>query len=74
MVIVYYVNNFKKQPKDKNMLTKEAIKYYGTVKLLADAIGTWPHAVYKWGERPPMARQYQIEVLTKGALKADESK
>ncbi len=54
------------------MTTKEAINYFGTIKALASAIGIWPHAVYKWGDRPPLPRQYQIEVITKGALKADD--
>jgi hypothetical protein len=27
--------------------------------------------IYAWGERPPMSRQYELEVKTEGELKAD---
>ncbi len=54
------------------MTTKEAIDHFGSVKALADALRIWPHSVYKWGERPPMLRQYQIQVLTRGELRADD--
>ncbi|HEY7822780.1 MAG TPA: Cro/CI family transcriptional regulator [Acidimicrobiia bacterium] len=54
------------------MKTEEAIRWYGGVKRLADALGVWPQVVYKWGERPPMARQYEIQVRTKGELRADD--
>jgi hypothetical protein len=52
------------------MKTKEAIKYFGSIKKLADEIGIWPHVIYRWGDRPPLARQYELEVKTKGKLKA----
>jgi DNA-binding transcriptional regulator YdaS (Cro superfamily) len=55
------------------MKTREAIDHYGSVKALADALGIWPHNVSRWGERPPAARQYEIEVKTGGALKAEEA-
>lgn len=53
------------------MKTKDAIDYYGSVKALADELGIWPHVIYRWGENPPMARQYELEVKTKGKLKAE---
>jgi len=53
------------------MKTQEAIDYYGSTKKLADALGIWPQVIYTWGETPPMARQYELEVKTEGALKAD---
>lgn len=53
------------------MTTQEAITYYGGKKQLADALGVWPQVIYAWGERPPMARQYELEVKTGGVLKAD---
>jgi hypothetical protein len=53
------------------MTTDEAVKHYGSRKALADALGIWPQGVYLWGERPPMSRQYEIEVRTGGALRAD---
>ena len=54
------------------MKTKEAIKYFGSVKRLADVLGIWPQVIYTWGEEPPMARQYELEVKTKGDLKAED--
>jgi hypothetical protein len=53
------------------MTTKEAIKHYGSIKALADALKVWPQTIYQWGERPPMSRQYELELKTKGELKAD---
>jgi hypothetical protein len=55
------------------MTTQEAIKYFGSTKKLADALGVWPQVIYAWGERPPMGRQYELEVRTQGALKADQA-
>lgn len=56
------------------MTTEEAIHHYGSVKALADELDVWPHSIYKWGHQPPESRQYQIEVLSEGKLKADRSK
>lgn len=53
------------------MTTQEAIDHFGGVKHLADALGTWPQAIYAWGERPPMARQYELQVKTEGKLRVD---
>lgn len=53
------------------MTTKEAIDHYGSIKKLADSLGIWPHVIYRWGDTPPRARQYELEVRTKGALKAE---
>jgi len=50
--------------------TEEAIRWYGGVKRLAEALGVWPQVIYKWGEHPPRARQYELEVKTKGELRA----
>lgn len=55
------------------MKTKEAIDHYGGIKELAAALGIWPHVIYRWGESPPLARQYELEVKTNGKLKADKS-
>ena len=53
------------------MTTEEAIKYFGGLKKLADALSIWPLVIYRWGDRPPKARQYEIEVKTEGKLRAD---
>jgi hypothetical protein len=53
------------------MTTQEAIQHFGSLKQLADTLGVWPQVIYAWGEKPPMARQYELEVKTEGQLKAD---
>jgi len=55
------------------MRTQEAIEHFGSIKRLADALNIWPQSIYTWGERPPQARQFELEVKSKGALKADRS-
>jgi len=52
------------------MKTQQAIEHFGGIKQLADALGIWPHNISRWGEYPPMGRQFEIEVKTEGALKA----
>ena len=56
------------------MKTEDAIKYFGGVKQLADALDIWPQVIYRWGDRPPQSRQYELEVKTKGQLKSDYTK
>jgi hypothetical protein len=58
----------------KNMTTKEAIDYYGGIKPLSEALGIWPHNVSRWGDHPPMSRQYELEVKSNGELKAEAVK
>ena len=53
------------------MTTEQAVNHFGSIKSLAKFLGIWPHVIYRWGEHPPMARQYELEVRTKGALKAE---
>ena len=54
------------------MKTREAVDYYGGIKGLAQVLDIWPHVVGRWGEYPPKARQYELEVKTEGKLKAEE--
>lgn len=54
------------------MKTKDAIAYYGgDIKKLAAALDMWPHSIYRWGDTVPLSRQYELEVKTKGKLKAE---
>ncbi|RCN55775.1 Cro/CI family transcriptional regulator [Acidiferrobacter thiooxydans] len=55
------------------MRTKDAIKQFRTAVALARALGCTPQAIYQWGERVPKLRAYQIELLTKGQLKVDNT-
>lgn len=56
------------------MTTEQAINHFGSRDKLAKALGIWVSAVYAWGEYPPELRQYEIEVKTNGALKAEGNK
>ena len=62
-----YVKNM-----EQTMTTDEAIRHYGSKAKLAAALGIWPHGIYRWGESPPILRQYQIEKLTRRELVADD--
>jgi hypothetical protein len=55
----------------EKMTTNDAIAYFGGRRQLAEVLKIWPQVIYSWGEKPPMARQYELEVKTKGVLKAD---
>mgnify|MGYP002776389673 FL=1 len=60
---------FRKQHK---MKTKEAVKHYGGQRGLCEALGLKSRqAISAWGEKPPIQRQFQLEVLTNGVLRAD---
>ncbi|MBM6442369.1 Cro/Cl family transcriptional regulator [Pseudomonas sp. MIL9] len=56
------------------MKTTDAAAFFGSKKKLADTLLINPSAVTQWGEFVPESRQYQIQVLTKGKLKATEKK
>lgn len=54
------------------MKTEDAINFYGGDRnQLARVLGIWVTSTYQWGEYPPIGRQYQLEILTDGALKAE---
>lgn len=53
------------------MKTQEAANHFGSRVKLASALGISPAAITGWGDYPPLARQYQIQVLSKNKLKAD---
>lgn len=55
------------------MTTKQAIDYFGGIRETAEFLGLTYQAVHAWDKRPPMRAQYEIEVRTKGKLKADKS-
>lgn len=54
------------------MKTKEVIKYFGTVKKVAEFLKIHTKNVYQWGEYPPEARQYELEVKTKRDLRVSK--
>jgi DNA-binding transcriptional regulator YdaS (Cro superfamily) len=54
------------------MRTAEVLSYFKTQTAAAEVLGISQASVSLWGEYPPPGRQYQIELLTKGALKAEK--
>lgn len=63
-------------PLGATMKLSEAIAHFGSKAELARALGIEPQAVYQWPtadnpEHIPEGRQYQIQALTDGVLKAD---
>ena len=58
-----------------NMTKEQAIKHFGSVADLADALRVRTQAVYAWPEDSiPLLRQYQLERLTAGRLKVDRGR
>jgi len=56
------------------MNIQKAIEFFGSKSELSRALGITPQALTYWGDEIPHVRQFQIEVLTKGKLKADKLK
>ena len=53
------------------MKTREVFQFFGNGAQTAKQLGISHAAVYQWGERPPIMRQYHIEAVTRGRLKAE---
>lgn len=54
------------------MTKSQAIKHFGSISALAKALGVTYEAVRQWADVPEL-RQYQIERITNGALKAGKA-
>lgn len=54
------------------MRTEDAVRYFQGVGRLAERLGISRKSIWKWGDRPPAGRQYELEVITGGALTADQ--
>lgn len=55
------------------MFKQQAVNYFGNKVKLAKAIGVSPASITGWGEKIPKLRAYQLQVITNGALKAEDS-
>jgi hypothetical protein len=53
------------------MKTQDAIDLFGSKVAIAEALGISKQAVTEWGDDVPLGRQYQLQVVTNGALIAD---
>lgn len=60
--------------KEEVMNLEQTLKYYGSIKNMADAIGVSRQTIYLWKSKGaiPYSRQAQIELETKGKLKAQQ--
>ncbi|MBB3142794.1 Cro/CI family transcriptional regulator [Halomonas organivorans] len=56
------------------MKKSDVIAHFGSVSATAEALGITTQAVSLWADTVPMGRQWQIENITGGALRADTSK
>lgn len=52
------------------MKLQAVINHWGSKTNVAKALGLHKSAITNWGDKVPQARQYQIEILTNGKLKA----
>lgn len=54
------------------MTYDDLISHFGTQVAIADALGIAQPTVSSWRGVVPPKYQYQVEVITEGALRADE--
>lgn len=53
------------------MKKQSVIDHFGSVRAVADALNITYQSVREWPEDVPEGRQFQIQVITKGALTVD---
>lgn len=51
------------------MKKNDAIRHFGGIVKLAEALSIRPQAISQWTETVPLGRAYQLQILTKGKLK-----
>lgn len=56
------------------MRKQDVIHHFGSVGAVAGVLGITSQAVSMWPDTVPLMRQYELERLTHGQLKADVSK
>ncbi len=54
------------------MKTVEAVEFFGDERRLARILGITATAIRAWGDEVPDLRQYQLQVISKGKLRARE--
>lgn len=54
------------------MTIEECINHFGSVQKLANALNVSRQAIHQWaGDAPPLHRQYELQIKTNNALKAN---
>lgn len=56
------------------MTTEEVVAHYGSKAAVAKALSISKASVSGWGDEPPHGRQCELQILTKGKLKAAPKK
>lgn len=56
------------------MRKKDAIRHFGSSAALARALGISRQSIHDWDDEVPEGRQWQLEVVTNGALMAKRKK
>ena len=52
------------------MTTQDLVEHFGSKIAIAKALGIWHTTISSWGVYPPLGRQYELQVITNGKLKA----
>ena len=55
-----------------NMLTKDAINHFGSVKKLAQVLDVFPQTIYRWKKYVPKGSAWQLHAITDGKLSAEK--
>lgn len=55
------------------MRKADAIKFYKSVKRVAEVLGCRPTAVSQWPDVVPRGSAYELQVRSRGRLRVDES-
>ena len=50
----------------------DAIKHFGGIVKLAEALDIRPQAISQWSATVPVGRAYQLQILTEGKLKVSD--
>lgn len=67
------LDNLFSSPHNRPMKTQDAINHFGGIKPLCKALGLKARqTIYTWGRYPPWSRQYQLEIITEGKLRAEK--
>lgn len=56
----------------KQLTFQDIVDHFGGIPAMAERLGILPQAIYQWDSQIPPGRAFEIQVITKGKLKADQ--